>query len=297
MKVLITGANGQLGSELRRDLASGRTELGEIPTALKSAQVVGVDVAELDITDGPAVQQYLQNNPVDVIINCAAMTNVDGCEKELEVAFKVNALGARNLAIAAEAIGAKLIHVSTDYVFAGDGFSPYIEWDLVNPKSIYGKSKALGEQYVQTFCSRYFIVRTAWLYGYEGNNFVKTIMRVARKNGSIKVVDDQLGNPTNAVDLAHHLLKLAATEQYGIYHCTGTGICSWYDFASKIVELAGIDCQVNACTTEEYGSPTRRPAYSALDNMALRCTVGDEMRPWEEALTCFFENYTESEKA
>ena len=155
------------------------------------------------------------------------MTNVDGCETNYETAFKVNAAGVRNLACATESIGAKLIHVSTDYVFAGDGKKPYIEWDIVNPQSVYGASKALGEKYALSFCKRTFIVRTAWLYGYVGKNFVKTVRRVIREKGAITVVNAQLGNPTNANDLAHHLLKLAVTEDYGIYHCTGKGECAW----------------------------------------------------------------------
>ena len=241
----------------------------------------------MDITNYDAVVDLVEELSLDVIFNCAAYTNVNGCETDSDTAFRVNALGARNLAMAAERFGAKLIHVSTDYVFSGEGNTPRSEWDLCDPQSVYGKTKYLGEQYVRDFCKRYFIVRTAWLYGYEGNNFVKTIMRIAREKGSATVVNDQFGNPTNAADLAHHLLKLAVTEQYGVYHCTGTGECSWYDFACKIVEYAGIPATVSPCTTAEYPTPAKRPAYSSLDNRMLRNTVGDEMRPWEEALRYF----------
>lgn len=287
MNVLITGSNGQLGRELAKNLANGYTELGPIPEELQGAQVVCVDVDEMDITNYDAVVDLVEELSLDVIFNCAAYTNVNGCETDSDTAFRVNALGARNLAMAAERFGAKLIHVSTDYVFSGEGNTPRSEWDLCNPQSVYGKTKYLGEQYVRDFCKRYFIVRTAWLYGYEGNNFVKTIMRIAREKGSATVVNDQFGNPTNAADLAHHLLKLAVTEQYGVYHCTGTGECSWYDFACKIVEYAGIPATVSPCTTAEYPTPAKRPAYSSLDNRMLRNTVGDEMRPWEEALRYF----------
>ncbi len=287
MNVLITGSNGQLGRELAKNLANGYTELGPIPEELQGAQVVCVDVDEMDITNYDAVVDLVEELSLDVIFNCAAYTNVNGCETDSDTAFRVNALGARNLAMAAERFGAKLIHVSTDYVFSGEGNTPRSEWDLCNPQSVYGKTKYLGEQYVRDFCKRYFIVRTAWLYGYEGNNFVKTIMRIAREKGSATVVNDQFGNPTNAADLAHHLLKLAVTEQYGLYHCTGTGECSWYDFACKIVEYAGIPATVSPCTTAEYPTPAKRPAYSSLDNRMLRNTVGDEMRPWEEALRYF----------
>lgn len=290
MNILITGCNGQLGNELAKNLRDGYTELGPIPEELRGAQVVCVDVQEMDITDYNAIVDLVEELDLDLIINCAAYTNVNGCETDSDTAFRVNALGARNLAMAAERFGAKLIHVSTDYVFAGDGSVPYTEWDICNPQSVYGKTKYLGEEYVRDFCSRYFIVRTSWLYGYVGNNFVKTMLKLAGEKGGAKVVNDQRGNPTNAADLAHHLLKLAVTEQYGIYHCTGTGECSWYDFASKIVEYAGIPATITPCTTEEYPTPAKRPAYSSLDNRMLRNTVGDEMRDWQDALKCYIEH-------
>ena len=284
MKIMITGCNGQLGNELISCLKTGKSDIGAIPGELKNAQIFAVDVDELDITNSDAVNAFAKENKPDVIINCAAMTNVDGCETMQEVAFKVNAMGVRNLAKAAKSINAKFIHVSTDYVFAGDGDKPYIEWDLVNPKSAYGASKALGEKYALAFCDKTFIVRTSWLYGLIGKNFVKTVRRVIRERGAITVVNDQRGNPTNANDLAHHILKLAVTEEYGIYHCTGTGECSWYDFACKIAEYSGFGEVVKPCTSDEYPSPTKRPAYSSLRNLALECTVGDEMRDWQEAL-------------
>jgi dTDP-4-dehydrorhamnose reductase len=155
---------------------------------------------------------------------------------------------------------------------------------------VYGNTKYLGEEYVKQFCSRYFIVRTAWLYGYYGKNFVKTIIKAAKENGKLDVVNDQRGNPTNAEDLAYHLLKLALTEEYGIYHCTGNGECSWYDFACRIVEYSNINCSVNPITSEKINRAAKRPSYSSLDNMMLRCTVGDEMRHWEEALKMFIKN-------
>lgn len=295
MKIVITGCNGQLGRELTKILASGKSELGPVPAAYVGARVVGADLPELNIAEAEAVTTFMEAEKPDLILNCAAMTNVDGCEREPDLAMKGNAIGPRNLAKAAEAVGAKLLHVSTDYVFAGDGSRPYSEWDVCDPKSVYGASKFLGEQYVREFCSRYFIVRTAWLYGYEGGNFVKAILRKARAEGACKVVNDQRGNPTNAADLAYHILKIAAGEEYGVYHCTGNGECTWFDFASKIVELAGIPCTVTPCTSEEFPSPTKRPTYSSLDNRMLRCTVGDEMRHWEDALSGFLRNYKEGE--
>lgn len=293
MKVLITGANGQLGQELQRVLRSGQTELGAVSPALAQADVTAIDLDVLDIADLPATLRYLDGHAPDVVFNCAAMTNVNGCESDPDTAFRANALGPRNLAIACERVGAKLIHVSTDYVFSGDGDKPYREWDLCQPQSVYGKSKYLGEQYVMQFCSRYAIVRTAWLYGYVGKNFVKTILHTARTQGVLRVVNDQWGNPTNAADLAHHLIKIAATQEYGVYHCTGEGICTWFDFAASIVDMAGIPCTVAPCTTGEYPTPAKRPAYSALENQMLSCTVGNEMRPWQEALRCYIDRLPE----
>ncbi len=291
MKIMITGCNGQLGNELISCLEKGKSEIGAIPEILEDAEIVAVDIDILDITNFSAVEDFVNITQPDVIINCAAMTNVDGCETQLDVAFKANALGVKNLAVAAESIGAEFIHVSTDYVFAGDGTKPYIEWDTVNPQSAYGASKALGEKYALAFCKRTYIVRTSWLYGYIGKNFVKTVRRVLKEKGGITVVCDQRGNPTNANDLAHHLLKLIDSKEYGIFHCTGEGECSWYEFASKIAQLSGYSAEVvKPCTSEEYPSPTKRPAFSSLRNLALECTVGNEMRDWQTALEEYISN-------
>ena len=290
MKILITGCHGQLGNELISILKSGRSEIGPMPKEFKNAEICAVDIDTLDISDITAVKSLVAAEKCDVIINCAAMTNVDGCESDYETAFKVNAMGVRNLAVAAKSVNAKLIHVSTDYVFAGDGKRPYVEWDKVDPKSAYGASKALGEKYALAFCDKTFVVRTSWLYGYIGKNFVKTVRRILKEKGAMTVVNDQRGNPTSANDLAHHLLKLAVTEEYGIYHCTGEGECTWFDFAKKIAALSGYGDVVKPCTSEEFPSPTKRPAYSSLRNLALECTVGNEMRNWEEAIENYIEN-------
>ncbi|MCM8709421.1 dTDP-4-dehydrorhamnose reductase [Clostridium sp. SYSU_GA19001] len=290
MKILITGAKGQLGTQIICILKSMKSELGSISSAYKNADIVGVDIDELDIANLKAAREYITNVKPDIIINSAAYTHVDDCETNEDIAFKANTIGPRNLAIVSEELGAKLIHISTDYVFAGDGTKPYREYDLPNPKSVYGSTKYLGEEYVKQFSSKYFIVRTAWLYGYYGNNFVKTIMKAAKEKGKLDVVNDQRGNPTNAEDLCFHLLKLALTEEYGIYHCTGKGECSWYDFACKIVEYANINCIVNPTTSDKINRAAKRPLFSSLDNMMLRCTVGDEMRHWEDALKIFIQN-------
>lgn len=290
MRILITGAKGMLASQIIKDLERGYTELGELPKEMQNAQVITCDVNELDITDNNACRTYFIEKMPDICINCAAFTNVDGCEDNKMAAFKVNAMGARNLARACELVGAKLVHVSTDYVFSGEGNTPFCEYDMPNPQSVYGKTKLMGERFVEQFCSKYFIVRTAWLYGYAGNNFVKTMVKLGTEKGTLKVVDDQKGNPTNAADLSHHILTLAPTCEYGIYHCTGEGECTWYEFAKEIIKLAGVNATVSPCTTEEFPRPAKRPAYSCLENMMLSATVGNKMRDWKEALKAYFDN-------
>ena len=244
---------------------------------------------ELDITTLNDVRNFITNYAPDIIINCAAYTNVDKCETDFENAFKVNSLGARNLALASQNTKIKLVHISTDYVFNGRGTVPFKEYDLPDPASVYGKTKLLGEQYIRENCSRYFIVRTSWLYGLYGKNFVYTILKAAKERGHLDVVNDQRGNPTNAEDLAYHILKLALTGEYGTYHCSGNGECSWYDFACKIVDYAGIDCTVSPMASENLNRAAKRPEFSSLDNMMLRCTVGDNMRHWEDALKSFIQ--------
>lgn len=287
MRIMITGAKGQLGTQLTEILKSGTTELGPIPDSFIGAEVKGYSSKDLDVSDLNSVRGAVAETKPDMIINAAAYTNVDGCETDRDRAFRVNALGARNLAMAAEETGARLVHISTDYVFSGTGSQPFAEYDLTDPQSIYGKSKLAGEENVKTFCPRHFIVRTSWLYGLYGGNFVKTIMKAGKERGSLQVVDDQKGNPTNVEDLCYHILRLAETDEYGVYHCTGAGECSWYDFAKLIIEYSGIEASVAPVTTDQFPRPARRPAYSSLDNMMLRVTVGDHMRPWQEALKSF----------
>ena len=295
MKIVITGSKGQLGTQLQKIIANGYSEIGPVPEAIKGCTVIPIDIDELDITDKNAVMKFMLDNKPNVVINCAAMTNVDACQTAYEAAMKANAIGPRNLATACEEVGAKIIHISTDYVFGGTGTVPYREWDVCNPQSVYGASKFLGEQYVREFSTKFFIVRTSWLYGYIGKNFVKTMVRLGKTHDAIKVVNDQRGNPTNAEDLAHHLLKLAVTEEYGVYHCTGEGECTWFDFATQIMKEFNIDCKVEPCTSDEFPSPTKRPEFSSLDNLMLRCTVGNEMRDWKVALKEYAKNIDESE--
>ncbi|MFA9398541.1 MAG: dTDP-4-dehydrorhamnose reductase [Clostridiaceae bacterium] len=290
MNILVTGAKGQLGSQIINIITKKNSELGKIDKRYNESIVKGIDIEDLDITNIEDTRKYLNEFKPDIVINPAAYTNVDNCETNEDLAFKVNSLGPRNLAMICAELDCKLLHISTDYVFEGNGSIPYKEYDETNPSSVYGKTKLQGEKYIKEFSSKYFIVRTAWLYGYNGNNFVKTIIKASKERGSLKVVDDQRGNPTNAEDLAYHILKIALTEEYGVYHCTGKGECSWFDFASKIVKLAKIDATVMPCDSNEYKRPAKRPSFSSLDNMMLRCTVGDEMRNWEDALEQFILN-------
>ena len=297
MKIIVTGCRRQLGTEIIKQLREGESEIGPIPEKLLNATVIAVDLPELDITDREATINYIRRHQPDTVVNCAAVTNVDGCETARDAAFRVNAIGPRNLALACEKVNARLVHISTDYVFSGreNGGVPQDEACLPGPISAYGSTKLMGEKYVQRFCHRHFIVRTAWLYSYYGKNFVKTIAGAGKKYGRLEVVNDQLGNPTNAVDLAHEILQLCVTHEYGLYHCTGEGICSWYDFACEIIRLAGVDATVAPCTSEEYKAKhpgsADRPHWSALDNRGLRCSIGNQVRPWQEALACFFRHW------
>lgn len=299
MRVLVTGAKGQLGCELRRLFETMQAEIGLIPATYADAVVEYVDYDVLDITDASAVDDRINTFKPDIVINCAAFTNVDGCEADEAAAFAVNAEGARNLARACEATGAKLVHVSTDYVFPGTEPGERIESDPTGPISAYGRTKLAGETAVAEECSRAFIVRTAWLYGYVGKNFVKTMRALGATHDSITVVDDQLGNPTSANDLAYEILKLALTENYGIYHCTNNGTCSWCDFASAIMEGSDLACEVVPVTSVQYkqANPQSadRPAFSSLRNAHLHDTIGDEMRPWRVALDEYLKRLPELE--
>ena len=272
MKILITGSKGQLGLELVKQL--------KIKGLYK---IIDTDRDELDIVDIDNVNEFILSSKPDVVINCAAHTAVDLCETDIDNAYKINAIGPRNLAIACEKINAKFVQVSTDYVFDGNIDRPYREDDNTCPNSIYGSSKLMGEKFTKEFCSRYFIVRTAWLYG-EGNNFVRTMLKLSETNKEINVVNDQFGSPTSTVDLAKAIIELIHTEHYGTYHGTCEGKCSWYDFAQKIFEIRNIDIKVNPVTSEEYKRTAPRPTYSVLDNFMLKLVGLNSFRNWEDAL-------------
>ena len=275
-KILVTGCNGQLGKAIQKEYES------------EAAELILTDVADLDITDNAQVLQFVREHKPQVIMNCAAHTAVDLCEEQWDLAYRINAIGPRNLAIAATQTGAKPMHISTDYVFSGDGDHPYTEFDPVGPNSAYGKTKLEGERFVQQFAKNYFIIRTAWLYG-DGKNFVKTMLKLSETRDNVSVVKDQFGSPTSAAELAKMMHHLEPTENYGLFHGTCEGSCSWADFADEIFRLAGLPTKVKHITTEEYGSATRRPAYSVLDNYMLRLTTDFRMADWQDAIREYME--------
>ncbi|MDR0454664.1 MAG: dTDP-4-dehydrorhamnose reductase [Deferribacteraceae bacterium] len=272
MKVFVTGYKGMLGSDLMVRL---RSEGHDIKSS---------DIDTLDICNLNAVLESLDKYRPDVIINCAAYTNVDGCESDIDNAFKVNAIGPKNLAIASNRFDVPLLHISTDYIFDGETDKPYLEGDFANPQSIYGKSKFSGEENIRSLTNKYFILRTQWLYGKHGKNFVKTMLSLAEKNSVLTVVNDQFGSPTYTKDLSDVICEIIKTHSYGTYHVTNSGICSWYEFTKCIMKLAKIDIEVKSCTTKEFPRPAKRPKYAPLENFNLRLCNFKALRHFEEAL-------------
>ena len=273
MKILITGANGLLGHELS--------------SILKDHSLILLSHSQLDISDSDQVNTQLDSSQPDVVINSAAYTQVDACETNYDLAFSSNATGPKNLAIKCKQLNIPLIHISTDYVFEGNEKknTPLEENDKLGPKTVYGKTKLEGEKLVMENCDKYFILRTAWLYG-EGKNFVKTMINLSKKNKELKVVNDQIGSPTYAKDLAKAIKEIVEkkSEKYGIYHVTNKGQVSWYEFAKKIFEIKKIEIKVNPCTSEEYPRPAPRPHYSVLSDKKWIESGFTPMRNYEEAL-------------
>lgn len=271
-RIIVTGCNGQLGRAVNKEF-EGNTEI----------EFVNTDVAELDITNIDKVMELAREVKPYAIINCAAHTGVDACETEADNAYRINAVGPRNLSIAASETGAKMIHISTDYVFDGKASRPYIEFDRPNPQGMYGATKLAGEMMVKDFAEHYFILRTAWLYG-DGKNFVKTMLRLSETNDKVRVVKDQVGSPTSTKELAGAIAQLLFTENYGLFHATCEGSCSWAEFAREIFRLAGKSTLVEGITTEEYNAPAARPAYSILENYMLKLTSGYLFADWHDAI-------------
>ena len=277
MNILITGANGQLGRSLRR--------LGGV----SPHNYLFTDVAELDITDAAAVLRTVEERRIDVIVNCAAYTDVEKAEEDEPTAELLNHKAAGNLAAAAKATGATLFHVSTDYVFDGTAHTPYTEDGTPSPLGAYGRTKLAGERAVMASGCRYLIFRTAWLYSEYGNNFLKTMLRLTSERDTLQVVFDQIGTPTYAGDLALALFSIIESERYagneGVYHFTDEGVCSWYDFATEIAAAAGHDsCRIIPCHTSEFPTKAARPAYSVLDKTKIKTTFQMDIPHWRESM-------------
>lgn len=275
MKVLVTGAKGQLG----QDVVSLLKE--------QTWEVFGFGREELNITDEKQVSEKVLLIQPDIIIHTAAYTQVDQAESDEESAFKVNAEGTKYLAQAAEAVGAKFCYVSTYYVFDGTKDTPYKPDDQTNPQTVYGKSKLVGEQYTQEYCSKSYIVRTSWVFGLYGNNFVKTMLRLAEENKELGIVHDQVGSPTYTTDLARFIISLVQTDKYGVYHGSNSGVCSWYEFAKEIFKQSNIEIVVNPLKTEDFPRPAARPKYSVLDKGMIEENGFESLQNWKEALKDF----------
>lgn len=280
MKILVTGANGQLGSELKEQMEK-----------FQAWMVLFTDVDTLDITNEATVQKYFQKNQPSLVVNCAAYTAVDQAETDQESARKINAVAPGILAKAAKNTGAKIIHISTDYVFNGQAFHPYTEDDLVEPTGVYGETKLEGEKRCAAENPDSIIIRTSWLYSSFGNNFVKTMIRLGKDRDSLNVIFDQVGTPTYAADLAGAILSIIeisekAPEKFvpGIYHYSNEGVASWYDFAQAVFEIAEIKCSVNAILTKEYPTPAKRPNFSVLNKSKIKDTFDIKIPYWRDSL-------------
>ena len=264
MKVLVTGANGMLGQDLCPILED------------EGYEVIETDINNLDITDSDTVNKVISDNKPDIVIHCAAYTNVDGAEADLETATKINCTGTENLARVCGKNNITLVYISTDYVFDGTSIEPYKPNDKTNPINNYGLTKLNGEKAVQKYCEKYYIARTSWLYGIHGKNFVETMISLANKS-ELKVVDDQVGCPTWTVELCRGIIKLLTEKPFGIYHVCGGGKTSWYEFAKTIFEKSNLDVNLKPCSTDEFPRPAKRPKYSAMDNDGI-------CRNWKLAL-------------
>lgn len=276
MKILITGSNGMLGHDLIEALKDNH-EL--ILTTSKT----------LDITDEKQVMDFICESEPDIVINSAAYTDVDGCETNQDLAFNVNGEGVKNLALACKKIDAALVHISTDYVFNGENNRPWVENDEIGPISVYGKSKLKGEEYIQDILDKYFIVRTAWLYGVNGKNFPKTMLELAQNHFEITVVYDEVGTPTYTPDLAYGISQLIETDYYGIYHLTNSGNCSWCEFARYIFEIADVNVKVIPVTASEFARPAPRPSYSVLENKNWIQNGFKPLRDYKDAIKEYIE--------
>lgn len=273
MKVLVTGVKGQLGYDVVKELEK------------RGMEAVGVDIDEMDITDAASVDKVIKEANPDAVIHCAAYTAVDAAEENEELCRKVNADGPQNIANVCKELDIKMIQISTDYVFNGQGENFWEPDDEAAPTSVYGQTKYEGELAVRNTLEKYFIVRIAWVFGINGKNFVKTMLNLSKNYDTIRVVNDQFGSPTYTYDLARLLVDMVQTEKYGVYHATNEGTCSWYDFACAIFEEAGIEMNVVPVTTEEYGAKANRPANSRMSKEKLTENGFEKLPAWQDALS------------
>jgi dTDP-4-dehydrorhamnose reductase len=270
--ILVTGVNGQLGFDVVKELNR------------RNIECIGIDKAELDITDGDAVNEYILKLKPECVVHCAAYTAVDKAEDEVEVCYKVNVHGTENIAKACKLVDAKMIYISTDYVFDGKGDVPFEVDGNIEPLSTYGKTKFEGEVKVKEILDKYFIVRISWVFGINGNNFIKTMIRLGKEKESLNVVGDQIGSPTYTFDLAPLLCDMAESEKYGVYHATNEGFCSWAEFATEIMKKENLDCKINSIPTSEYPTKAVRPFNSRLSKKSLMDNEFNPLPSWEDAL-------------
>ncbi len=282
MKILVTGVNGQLGHDIIKTLTA------------RSIPCLGVDINDFDLTDSHAVMDYIKNFAPTAIIHCAAYTAVDKAEEMRDSCYNVNVLGTKNIALAAKEVDAKLIYISTDYVYAGTGDKSHLVTEVPAPKSWYGETKYLGEQEAKAITDKLFILRTSWVFGLNGNNFVKTMLRLGKERPEINVVSDQIGSPTYTVDLAALLCDMVVTERYGIYHGTNEGLCSWYEFTKQIMEDASLPAKINPIPTSEYKTAAVRPMNSRLDKSCLDENGFNRLPSWQDALKRYLQELEEN---
>ncbi len=284
MKVLVTGVNGQLGYDVVKELIS------------RNIECKGVDIEDFDITDRTATSEYLKAYNPDVVVHCAAYTAVDRAEDDEETCYKVNVIGSENLAIACKEIGAKMLYVSTDYVYGGKCDAPFETTDETDPKSVYGRTKLEGEYAVRKHLDKYFIVRTSWVFGINGNNFVKTMLRLGAERDVLTVVDDQIGSPTYTPDLARLICDLIVTNKYGIYHGTNENYCSWAEFAAEIMRLGERKCEIKPIPSSEYPAKAERPLNSRLSKVCLDRAGIERLPTWQNALERYFKELENTAK-
>lgn len=282
MKILVTGVNGQLGHDVVKELVA------------RGIAARGVDIADFDLTDEAAVSAYVQTYQPDAIVHCAAYTAVDKAEEMPDLCYQVNVTGTKNIAKAAKAADAKLVYISTDYVFDGSGDAPHEVFGEKRPVGVYGETKHLGEEAAKKYTDKLFIVRTSWVFGKNGNNFVKTMLRLGAERPEISVVNDQIGSPTYTVDLARGLCDMLVTDRFGTYHMTNEGMCSWYDFTVEIMAQSGLPAKIKPVTTAEYNAKAKRPLNSRLSKKCLDENGFKRLPVWQDALKRYLEELKES---